>query len=72
MANSATSTARRTTARPRKKTYPKFTVSSLPNRKEMVSEAAYYIAEQRGFLPGNEVEDWLLAERQIDAQLSRL
>jgi hypothetical protein len=36
----------------------------------MIAEAAYYIAEHRGFAPGHELEDWLLAEKQIDAMLS--
>jgi len=36
----------------------------------MTAEAAYYIAERRGFAPGHELEDWLLAEKQIDAKLS--
>ena len=30
-----------------------------------VAEAAYYIAEQRGFAPGYEVEDWLVAELAV-------
>ena len=38
-------------------------------RQTMIAEAAYYIAEQRGFGDGHEVEDWLLAEKQIDATL---
>jgi hypothetical protein len=39
-------------------------------RRTMIAQAAYYIAEQRGFVSGREVEDWLLAEKQIDATLS--
>jgi len=39
-------------------------------RRAMIAEAAYYIAEQRGFSGGRDVEDWLLAEKQIDAGLS--
>jgi len=39
-------------------------------RRVMISEAAYYIAEHRGFAAGREDEDWLLAERQVDAALS--
>ena len=39
-------------------------------RRAMIAEAAYYIAEQRGFICGREVEDWLLAEKQIDSALS--
>lgn len=35
-------------------------------RARLVAEAAYYIAEGRGFEPGNEQEDWLEAERRID------
>lgn len=35
------------------------------NYKEMISELAYYKAEQRGFEPGHELEDWLEAEREI-------
>ena len=33
----------------------------------MVTEAAYYQAEHRGFVPGYELNDWLAAEDQIDA-----
>ncbi len=32
----------------------------------MISDAAYFLAEQRDFCPGHEVEDWLAAEREID------
>jgi hypothetical protein len=38
-------------------------------RRAMISEAAYLRAEQRGFVSGYELEDWLLAEREIDALL---
>jgi Protein of unknown function (DUF2934) len=31
----------------------------------MIAEAAYYCAEQRGFEPGHELEDWLEAEARI-------
>jgi hypothetical protein len=30
-----------------------------------IAEAAYYRAERRGFAPGQEVEDWLAAEKEI-------
>jgi hypothetical protein len=39
-------------------------------RRTMIAEAAYYIAQQRGFEQGREVENWLLAEKQIDTALS--
>lgn len=31
----------------------------------MISEAAYYLAENRGFVPDHEVEDWLEAEKHV-------
>lgn len=30
----------------------------------MIAEAAYYRAQQRGFAPGHELEDWLAAEQE--------
>jgi hypothetical protein len=33
----------------------------------MISEAAYYRPERRGFTPGNEMEDWLQAETEVDS-----
>ena len=48
-------------------------LSSAPRqphrRNQMVEEAAYYNAVRRGFEPGHELEDWLAAESEIDAQL---
>jgi hypothetical protein len=31
-----------------------------------ISEHAYYLAEQRGFDPGHELEDWLSAESEVE------
>lgn len=31
----------------------------------MIATAAYYLAEQRNFAPGHELDDWLEAERQV-------
>jgi len=42
------------------------------DRDRMVAEAAYYRAEQRGFAPGHELEDWIASEADIDAYLYRL
>jgi hypothetical protein len=39
-------------------------------RQAMIAEAAYLRAELRGFASGYELEDWLLAEREVDALLS--
>jgi len=37
-------------------------------REERIRLAAYAAAERRGFAPGFETDDWLGAERQIDAE----
>ena len=36
-------------------------------RHRRISELAYKRAEQRGFAPGGESDDWLDAEREVDA-----
>ncbi len=36
----------------------------------MISEAAYYLAEKRGFQPGQALEDWLAAEASVKDILS--
>ncbi len=40
-------------------------------RARMIAEAAYYIAEQRGFIHGHHDKDWAAAEKQIDELLAR-
>lgn len=44
---------------------------SLPEslRLQYIEEAAYYIAERRGFQAGQAWEDWLQAEKQVDELL---
>jgi Protein of unknown function (DUF2934) len=44
--------------------------ASAEQRWAMICEAAYYIAERRAFEAGHELDDWLLAEKQIDATLA--
>lgn len=39
-------------------------------REQMIAECAYYLAERRGFGDGGALDDWLAAEREIDARLS--
>ena len=41
-------------------------------RQVMIAEAAYFIAEQRGFTAGDQVSDWLQAEREIQTSLQQL
>lgn len=36
-------------------------------RHQMIAEAAYYLAECRGFVGGCELDDWLAAEAEIDS-----
>jgi DUF2934 family protein len=40
-------------------------------RRAMIAEAAYFRAEQRGFEPGHELEDWCAAEGEIDTLPTR-
>jgi hypothetical protein len=40
-------------------------------RLRMIAEAAYYIAEKRGFIHGHHDADWAAAEKQIDDLLAR-
>lgn len=43
---------------------------SPERRQEMVATAAYLRAEQRGFGPGDPLDDWLMAEREVDILLA--
>lgn len=38
-------------------------------RQRMIAEAAYFRAMERGFNGGDPVDDWLIAEREIDRLL---
>lgn len=49
--------------------FPKSTVHYLltaSERHRWISEAAYFIAERRGFAPGQELSDWLKAEKEVN------
>ena len=46
------------------------TAVSEDERRGMIALAAYLRAESRGFAPGGEAEDWIAAEKEIDALLS--
>ncbi len=37
--------------------------------KPMIEEAAFFIAERRGFAPGRELSDWLQAEASVEYSL---
>jgi hypothetical protein len=36
-----------------------------PEWHRMIAEAAYYLAQKRGFLGGHSLDDWLAAEQQV-------
>lgn len=38
-------------------------------RAALIAEAAYFRAERRGFSPGQECQDWLAAEAEVDSRL---
>lgn len=38
-------------------------------RRQLVAAEAYFLAERRGFAGGNELEDWVTAERAVDSRL---
>ncbi len=42
---------------------------SAEQRRHMVAEAAYYLAERRGFQEGGSMSDWLQAEIDIERRL---
>lgn len=71
-----TTATRKPRSKPRSKkakVINELTINTLEpeERQQMIAEAAYYIAEQRGFVPGQHEQDWLEAERQVDETLSR-
>jgi hypothetical protein len=42
----------------------------VPSRETRIAAAAYERAERRGFAPGFELDDWLAAEREVDAAIA--
>jgi hypothetical protein len=43
-------------------------VAAAAERARRIALAAYLRAERRGFAPGRELDDWLAAEREVDAE----
>jgi hypothetical protein len=39
-------------------------------RHALIAQHAYYLAEERGFEPGRELDDWLTAERDVEQALA--
>jgi len=42
---------------------------SREERHALICNAAYYLAERRGFANGDPSQDWLLAEKEVDQLL---
>ena len=42
---------------------------SPEERRRLIAETAYFIAERRGFATGWEIEDWLQAEAEVNRRL---
>jgi hypothetical protein len=40
-------------------------------RLDMIRDAAYFRAEARGFAPGQQIEDWIAAEQDVDELILR-
>ena len=47
--------------------YPSFV--DPQQRGALIARAAYFRAMDRGFAPGHELQDWLAAEAEVDAEL---
>lgn len=45
---------------------------SSEERHRMIAEAAYCLAEQRGFQGGSPEQDWLEAEAQVERMINRI
>jgi hypothetical protein len=41
-----------------------------PEWHRMISEAAYFLAEKRGFVGEHDLDDWLAAEQQVKQAIS--
>ena len=39
---------------------------TVEQRHNYIEVAAFYVAQRRGFSPGNPIEDWAMAEQEVD------
>jgi len=49
--------------------HPMYKISA-EQRREMIATCAYFLAEQRNFTPGNEEDDWLAAEAEMNTYIN--
>jgi len=50
---------------------PKGAAAMPAERRSKIANRAYQLASARGFAPGRELEDWLQAEREVEAGAPR-
>jgi hypothetical protein len=62
-------TAPKKSAAPAAKTAQKGLPMSAEERRRLIAEAAYLRAEQRGFVGGDPVQDWMDAEADLNSRL---
>ena len=55
----------------KKKAAANKSVITKEQRYKMIAEAAYHLSEKQGFEPGREMENWLIAEQQIEAFIKK-
>lgn len=41
------------------------------NRQELITKKAYEIFVERGSKPGNDLDDWLTAEKMVDGEIQQ-
>ena len=52
--------------------HPESTQTATPDVQELIARRAYELYQSRGATPGDELTDWLMAEREILADNPRL
>ena len=62
-----TSVSKKKTAKTTHKTHNKEIDPAL--RQKMIEETAYFNAQQRGFVSGGALDDWLAAENEVNIKL---
>ncbi len=60
----------KTTRTAKKKAAPQPPTFSPEERQDMINHRAYLLAEQRNFENGNEMQDWLMAEIEVDKEIA--
>jgi len=57
--------------KPAAKAKRKTATASTAVRQRMIEEAAYFHAQQRNFATGHEMNDWLMAEIEVDKIINK-